>query len=120
MSTYVSILAGSPFFIFNLWHFNYDVIGVVLFGSILFGILWASWTCMSISFTKVGIFSFIIFSNRFPTSCSFSPPSGTPMMQMLVCLKLSQRLLTLSLISWIPFLLAVLIGGLFLLLLAPL
>ena len=33
-------------------------------------------------------FSFIIFSNRFPTSCSFFFPSGTPMMQMLECFKM--------------------------------
>ena len=29
-------------------------LGVGIFVSILFGILWASWTCMSISFTKLG------------------------------------------------------------------
>ena len=57
--------------------------------------LCASWTCMSMSPTKLGKFSFIIFSNRFPISCSFSS-SGTPMMRMLYPLKLSQRLLILS------------------------
>ena len=40
---------------------------------------------MSISFSKLGKFSFIIFSNRFPISCSFSSPSGTPMVLMLGC-----------------------------------
>ena len=49
-------------------------LGVGLFASILFGILCASWTCMSISFTKLGKISFNIFSNRFPISCSFSFP----------------------------------------------
>ena len=44
-------------------------LGVVLSVSILFGALWASWTCMPISFTKVGKFSFIIFSNKFSISC---------------------------------------------------
>ena len=34
---------------------------VVLFTSILFGTLCGSWTCMSISFTKLRKFSFIIF-----------------------------------------------------------
>ena len=43
-------------------------LGVDLFAPILFGTLCASWTCMSISFTKLGKFSFIIFSNRFPIS----------------------------------------------------
>ena len=47
---------------------------VDLFASILFGTLYGSWTCMSISFTKLGKFSFIVFSHRFPISCSFSSP----------------------------------------------
>ena len=55
-------------------------LGVGLFASILFGTVCVSWTCMSISFTKLGKFSVIIFSNRFLVSCSFSSPSGTPMM----------------------------------------
>ena len=50
-----------------------------LFASFLFGIFSASWTCVSISFTKLGKLSFIIFSNRFPIPCFFSS-SGTPMM----------------------------------------
>ena len=49
-------------------------LGVGLFASILFGILCASWTCMSISFTKLGKISFNIFSNRFPISCCFYSP----------------------------------------------
>ena len=76
-------------------------LGVGLFASILFGTV--SWTCMSISFTKLGKFSFIIFSNRFPISCFFSSPFGTPMMQMWECLKLSWRLFTLPLNFCIPF-----------------
>ena len=39
---------------------------------------------------------FHYFSNRLPISCSFSSPSGTPMMWMLDLLNLFQRLLTLS------------------------
>ena len=63
--------------------------------------LCASWTCMSISFTRLGKFSFIICSNKFSISCSSSSPSGTPMIQMLVHLKLSHRFLNLSLVFWI-------------------
>ena len=44
-------------------------IGAGLFASFLFGTLCASWTCMSISFTKLGKFSFFSFSNRLPISC---------------------------------------------------
>ena len=76
-------------------------VGVVLFGSNLvnlFGILCASWTCMSISVTKLGKFSFITFSNKFSISCSSSSPSGTPMIQMLALLEMSESLLKLS--SW--------------------
>ena len=58
---------------------------------------------MSISFIKLGKFSFIIFSNRLPISCSLSSPSGTPMKRMLDRLKLSQWLLTLSSFFWILF-----------------
>ena len=58
--------------------------------------LCASWTGMSISFTKLEKFSFIIFSNQFSISCSSSSPSGTPMIQMLVHLEMSQGLLILS------------------------
>ena len=70
--------------------------GVYLFASIMFVSLCTYWTCMSISFTKLGKFSFFLFfSNRFPISCSSSSPSSTPMRGMLDLLKLSQRLLTL-------------------------
>ena len=56
-------------------------LSVVLFGSNFLETLNASWTFMSISFTKLGKFSLNIFSNRFPISCSFSSPYGTSMMQ---------------------------------------
>ena len=70
---------------------------VVLFGSNLTGTLYASRTCMFISFVKLGKFPFIIFSCRYSISCSFFSPSGTPGMYLLLdLLKLSQRLLILS------------------------
>ena len=74
-----------------------------LFASTLFGILCTFWTCMSIPFTKLGKFSFTIFSNRFPLSCSFSYPSGTHKTQMLDLLELSQNLLILYSFFWISF-----------------
>ena len=77
-------------------------LGVILFGSILFGTLYASWTYMSISSPKLGKFSLIIFSNKFSVSCS-SSSSGTSVIQILVHLKMSQRLLSLSLFFKILF-----------------
>ena len=76
-------------------------LGVSLFGSNFFGILssWASWK--SISLARLGKFSFIICSTKFSISCSSSSPSGTPMIQMLECLRLSQRFLSLSSFFWI-------------------
>ena len=50
-----------------------------LFGFILFGIICASWTYMSISFTRLGKFS-VMFSNRCSIFCTISTPSSTLMM----------------------------------------
>ena len=69
---------------------------------------------MSISFTKVGKFSFIIFSNKVSISGYSSSPSGIPMIQMLVCLKLSQRFLSLSYLFKLFFLHAIVIECFFL------
>ena len=70
-------------------------LGVYFLESNFFGTLWASCTSWkSISFTRLGKFSFIIFSNKFYWSSS--SPSGTPMIQMMDRLKLSQRFISLS------------------------
>ena len=72
-----------------------------LFGSNFFGTLWASWTSWkSISFARLGKFSFIICSNKFSISCC-SSPSGTPIIQILEHFRLSQRIL--SLFSFLGF-----------------
>ena len=42
-----------------------------------------------------------MFSGKFSISCSSFSPSGTPMIQMLECLNLSQRFLSLSSFFWI-------------------
>ena len=92
------ILLLLRFFIFNFCHYLIMMcLVVVSFMSNLFGTLCASWTYMSISFSKLWKFSFITFSNKFSISCSSSSPSGTPMLQMLVHLEMSQRLLSVSL-----------------------
>ena len=67
-------------------------LGVFLLGFNFFVTLW---TCMSISFAKLGKFSFK-FSYKFSIFCFSSSPSGTPMIQMLKYLKLSQSFLNLS------------------------
>ena len=94
MATIKTFFISMILFLFSLTFWLWCVFGVGLFGFI-FRTLCSSWPSMSISLTSLGKFSFLFFSNRFPISCSFSSPSETPMMWMLVHLKLSQRLLTL-------------------------
>ena len=54
-------------------------LGVFPFGSNLLGTLWASWTSWkSISFGRLGKFSFIICSNKFSVCSCCSSLSGTP------------------------------------------
>ena len=53
-------------------------LGLFLLQSNFFGTLWASWTFWkSISFARLGKFSFIICLNKFSIFCSSSSPSGT-------------------------------------------
>ena len=70
--------------------------GVFLLGFILYGTLCASWTWLIISFSMLGKFSTIIPSKIFSYPFFFSSSSGTPIIQMLVHLILSQRSLKLS------------------------
>ena len=76
-------------------------LGVFLFGPNLFGFFCSSWTSMSSSFTKLGNFSLIIFSNNFSISWSSSSPSGLPMIWMLVHLEMFLRILILSLLCFV-------------------
>ena len=88
---------------FNLWHFNYDVFWS---GPLCVHLVWDSLCFLDLHvyiLHQLGKISFIIFSNSFPISCSFSSPSGTLMMWMFKCFKLSQRLLKLSSFFWILF-----------------
>jgi len=68
-------------------------LGVYRLWFILFGTLWVSW--VTISFPILGEFSTIISSSVFSWSF-FLSSSGTPMIQMLGRLTLSQRSLKLS------------------------
>ena len=70
-------------------------LGVFLLGSNFFGTLASQTSWNSISFARLGKFSFIICSNTFSISCCRSFPSGTPIIQILECLRLSQRVLSL-------------------------
>ena len=60
-------------------------------GFILFGTLWVSCTWVAISFPILGKFSTIISSSIFSWSFFLSSSSGTPMIQMLGQLTLSQK-----------------------------
>ena len=71
-------------------------LGVFHLGFILFGTLWVSWTWVAISFPILGKFSTIISSSIFLWPFFLSSSSGTPMIQMLGRLTLSQRSLRLS------------------------
>ena len=71
-------------------------LGVFCLGFILFGILWVSWTWVTISFPVLGKFSTIFSSSSFSWPFFLSSSSGTPMIQMLGRLTLSQRSLKLS------------------------
>ena len=70
--------------------------GVFYLGFILFGTLWVSWTWVALPFPILGKFSAIISSSIFTRPFFLSSSSGTPMIQMLWCLTLSQRSLRLS------------------------
>jgi len=71
-------------------------LGVFCLGFILFGTLWVSWTWVTNSFPILGNFSTIISSSIFSWPFFLSSYSGTPMIQMLGHLTLSQRSLRLS------------------------
>ena len=71
-------------------------LGVFHLRFILFGTLWVSWTWVAVSFHILGKFPTIISSSIFSWPFFLSSTSGTPMIQMLGCLTLSQRSLRLS------------------------
>ena len=71
-------------------------LGVFRLGFILFWTLWFSWTSVIISFPILGKFSTIISSSIFSWSFVLSSSSGTPIIQMLGRLTLSQKSLRLS------------------------
>ena len=78
-------------------------LGMFHLGFMLFGTLWVSWTWVAISFPILGKFSTIISSSIFSWSFFLSSSSGTPMIQMLGHLTLSQMYLRLSLFLLILF-----------------
>ena len=77
-------------------------LGVFLLGFILYGTLCTSWTWLTISFTMLGKFSTII-SSKISSYPFFFSSSGTPIIQILVHLILSQRSLRLSSVLFILF-----------------
>ena len=95
---------------FNIFSLNLIFVSLInmcfdvfFLGFIVYGTLCASWTWVTISFPMLGKFSTIISSNIFSDPFFFSSSSGTPIIQMLVHLVLSQRSLRLSSILFILF-----------------
>ena len=78
-------------------------LGMFPLGLILYRTLWASWTCLTISFPMVGKFSTINSSNIFSARFFYSSSSGSPIIWMLMRLMLSQSSLKLSSILFILF-----------------
>ena len=60
---------------------------------------WTSWK--SISFARLGKFSFIICSNKFSISCCYSSSSGTPIIHILECFQLLLGLFLLAIFTQI-------------------
>ena len=71
-------------------------LGMFLLGFILYGTLCASLTWLTTFFPILGKFSTVISSNIFSVPFFISSSSGTPIIQMSVCLMLSQMSLRLS------------------------
>ena len=90
----ITCFSLAAFKILSLFLSFFMCLSVFLFGFILFGTLWVSWTWMS--FSRLGKFSAIISSNNFSGPFSLSSPSGTPIMWMLFCLMLYQIFLKVS------------------------
>ena len=97
---------GDPLYVichFSLVAFNILSLSLIFvsliticLGVFLPGILCAAWVYLTISFPMLGKFSATISSNIFSGRFFFSSPSGTPIMQMLVGLMLSQGSVRLS------------------------
>ena len=97
----------AAFNILSLWLVFVSLIsmclGIFLLGFILYGTLCASWTWLNISFPMLSKFSTIISSKFFWCSFFSSSSSGTPIIQILVHLILSQRSLRLFSVLFILF-----------------
>ena len=110
--SYGSSLVGNCFSFAAFKILSFWILIMLCLGVYLFGIIWGSLCFLDlyIYFLHQIREVFWHFSNRFSISCSLSSPSNYPMTTlMLVHLKLSQRLLTLSiffssfcfLLSWL-------------------
>ena len=88
---------------FSLYYLVSMCLGMFLLGFILYGTLCASWTWLTISSSMLGKCSTIISSRIFSYPLFFSSSFGTPIIQMLVHLILSQRFLRLSSVLFILF-----------------
>ena len=105
---YVAFLLLILIFSLSLEFLSFWLLGhfvMFLLRLILHGILCTSWTWMTVLFPMLGKFSSTSL-HLFYKALSLSHPSGTPIMQMLVCFTLSQRSLKLSSFLFINFILS--------------
>lgn len=80
--------------VFDFWQFEYIVSWCRFLWVYLFSNLWASWIWLSIFFPRFGKFSSIISLNKLSGLFSLSSLSGTSLMPIMVCLMLSNSLLS--------------------------
>lgn len=66
-------------------------LGVALFGFVLLGIYWSFWICKFMYFIKLGKFLVIIYLDNLSVPFTFSSPSWTLIMLILVYLMVSIR-----------------------------
>lgn len=75
--TFFSCWFSNFLFVFDFWHFDYNIPQWAPLWENMLEDFWASWTCMFISLIQLGKSSAIILSNKLYVPFSISLPSET-------------------------------------------